>query len=58
MLPRYWEMLNVVGENWEERRFCRDFLSKSRIQEKSKSSTKTVIFLDKCLNNHDLGGSS
>jgi hypothetical protein len=56
MLPRYWEILNVVGENWEERRLCRDFLSDARIHEKSKSIAKTVIFLDKCRNNHGLSG--
>jgi hypothetical protein len=47
-------MLSVVGENWE----FGDFLSDARIHDLSKSSIKTVIFLDKCGNNHGLRGSS
>ncbi|QFS52833.1 hypothetical protein GXM_10097 [Nostoc sphaeroides CCNUC1] len=36
--------------------FCRAFLSDARIESNQKTSAKTVIFVDKCVNHHGLGG--
>jgi hypothetical protein len=38
--------------------FFRGFISNARVESNQETSAETVIFLDKCGDNHGLGGSS